>query len=191
MFVPVGINDELTLRIPQFFCCNCGSAQDIRSASTELTDPDRGLLDGTPMAISLDLPYCRRCIRTAQREPVGLPKKLLVATVMALTTGVLAMLVPRSGLPDVISGNIFFVAAAIAFALVLGLYSLQRPVGGQTSYSQPVRLQKIDREVSGAVVGLTLAFTHARYAQVFAHANREAVQRAALRVVELLPGERR
>jgi hypothetical protein len=180
MFIPTSIGDGLVLRLPQFFCCNCGGAQDVWPTTTLLVARRYWLPRSA--RLNLRLPYCVHCAKSARREPVGPVRKVLVATLLALTVGLLAAVAPLPGIPGLISDNMFAVAAAATFILVLAAYALQKPRGDQTSYYQPVRLQKVKRGAAGRIVALTLSFTHARYAEVFATANKEVIASGALQV---------
>jgi hypothetical protein len=180
MSILVAIEDDLTLRLPQFFCCNCGDAEDIRPVATPLRAA-RFMVPGNALTLQLELPYCRRCASTAKREPVGPIKRLIIAALLALPVALIATITPISSLIG--TNTTFYFAAAGTLAVVFGYYSLQRPRGKQTSYYQPVRLTQVKRQFSGRVLALTLSFTHARYAQTFATANKEAIARGVLQVV--------
>jgi hypothetical protein len=178
MSVLVIIEDDLTLRVPQYFCCNCGEAQDISPIATQLSVARFRVL-GSGMTLQLELPYCRRCASTSKREPVGLMKKWLIAGLLAMSVGLIAMITPFGSR---IGALAFYFTTAAILAVVFAYYSLQRPRGKQTSYYQPVQLTQVKRQ-SGRVLALSLCFTHARYAQAFATANKEAISRGALQVV--------
>lgn len=173
------IDDELKLRVPQFFCCNCGEAQEIRPVATPLGIQRIARLR-KGIAFQLELPYCRRCARSATRKPVGSIAKWIIAGLVAVAIGMLALITP---LRDVLGAFAFYATAAAVFAIVLGCYSLQKPKGTQTSYYQPVRVTEVERQPSGRVAALTLSFTHARYARSFASANAETISRGALEVL--------
>jgi hypothetical protein len=177
MSVLVIIEDDLTLRVPQYFCCNCGEAQDIRPIATQLSVTRFMVLGG--MTVQLELPYCRRCASSSKREPVGMMKKWLIAGLLAVSVGLIAMITPFGSR---IGALAFYFTTAAILAAVFGYYSLQRPRGKQTSYFQPVQLTQVKRQ-SGRVLALSLSFTHARYAQAFATANKEAISRGALQVI--------
>jgi heme/copper-type cytochrome/quinol oxidase subunit 3 len=110
---------------------------------------------------------------------VGLIQKLVIATIMSVTSGVIAMATP---LASVAGAWAFFLVAVPMFAIVFAMYALQRTRGMQTSYHQPVRIVHLEHQSSGKVSALTLVFSHARYAQAFAHANKEIISRGVLEV---------
>lgn len=172
------IEDEEILRLPQYFCCNCGEAEEIRSLATPLR-MTRIMGLGSALALQLDLPYCRRCANSATRTPVRLATKVLVAGLLSVSAGVVAMITP---LTDVLGVWAFYLTAVPVFSIVFGCYALQKARGKQTSYYQPVRLVQVKRESSGKVAAVTLSFTHARYARAFASANAEAIARGVLSV---------
>ena len=174
------IDDDLTLRVPQYFCCNCGDAENIKAVSTPLR---RGgpLRPGARFAIQLELPYCERCTRTAIRPPVGLITKTLIAVILSASAGMVAMITP---LTSVIGAWAFYLVAVPVCAMVFAAYAVQKAKGKQTSYEQPVRIVELTHRGSGNVAALTLSFTHARYAQAFANANKDEVARGVLVVEE-------
>ncbi len=173
----VNVDEELTLRVPQFFCCNCGDAQELRAVTTVLDARDRVLLRGFHLA--LELPYCPQCVNTAMRRPVGTIKKIVVAGVSAVSLGLVAMVTPLAG---VLSGFAFLLTAAVVFAAVFGAYALQKPRGNQTSYHQPVRLTRVQRQRNGKVIALALLFSHERYARSFASDNASALSSGTVQV---------
>lgn len=180
MFIPVAIADDLTLRLPQFFCCNCGSAQEIRPITTMI----RYRVLGRPeVTIRPQLPYCRGCTKSSKREPVGLVKKAVVAALFALALALIVSIVPLPHLPRLVSEHIFYVAAAVALAVVFAFYALQKPRDNQTSYHQPLRLKRARQERSGRIVNLTLAFTNEKYAEMFIAANKEVISIGAVAVL--------
>lgn len=174
------VDDDLTLRVPQYFCCNCGDAEKIRSVSTPLKKGGP-LRPEARFAIQLELPYCERCTHTAIRPPVGLMTKTLIAVILSAAAGMVAMITP---LTSIIGAWTFYLVAVPVFAMVFAVYALQKARGRQTSYQQPVRIVELTHHGSGNVATLTLSFTHARYAQAFANANKEAVARGVLVVQE-------
>ncbi len=172
------VDDDLALHVPQFFCCNCGEAEDIRPVTTPLSKSHGWKPDGR-FAFQIELPYCKRCVRSATQAPVGSIKKTLVSAILSVSAGMVAMITP---LPSVVGAWAFFLVAVPVFAMIFGSYALQKPRGKQTSYQQPVRIVHVKRRAPGKVEALTLAFSHARYAQTFASANREEVERGVLEV---------
>lgn len=183
MSVLVPIDKELTLRVPQFFCCNCGDAQDIRAVGTPLVA--RGRTFRRAPVLELDLPYCPRCVKSARRIEVGRAKKGVIAGVLAGSLGLVAMATP---LASALGGFAFVVTGAVVFLAVLGSYAMQKPRGNQTSYHQPVRLTRLKRHRDGRFAALTLSFSHPRYARTFANENAEAISRGTLHVIECGPG---
>lgn len=85
-------------------------------------------------------------------------------------------------LTNVVGAWVFYLVAVPVFAMVFASYALQKPKGKQTSYHQPVRIVRVKRQSSGKVSALTLFFSHARYAEAFASANREEVSSGVLAV---------
>lgn len=179
MSILAPIEEDLTLRVPQFFCCNCGEAEEIRSVATPLC-VEHFVRLGTAFELQLELPYCGRCANSATRKRTGLMKKVLIALLLSISLGLVALVTP---LRDVLGVFAFYLTAALVFALAFAAYALQKPRGQQTSYHQPVRLVEVKRQSSGRIAALTLSFTHARYARTFASANAEVISRGALEVL--------
>jgi len=71
----------------------------------------------------------------------------------------------------------------LSCVLVFGFYSLRRPTDRQTSYYQPVRLKKVKQKFSGEIVGYIFAFKNSEYASTFIDANKEAIDKEAIKVV--------
>lgn len=179
MSILASIEDDLTLRVPQFFCCNCGDAQEIRSIATPLSIK-RIVSPGASFELQLELPYCRQCANSATRKRTGLTKKVSIALLLSVSLGLVALVTP---LRDVLGVFAFYLTFALVVALVFASYALQKPRRQQTSYHQPVRLIEVKRHPAGRVAALTLSFTHARYARSFASANAEVISRGALEVL--------
>jgi hypothetical protein len=103
---------------------------------------------------------------------------VLIALLLAVPLGLVAMITPLTSILGVFT---FFAIVAVVMAIVFAAYARQKPRDKQTSYHQPVRLVQVKRH-SRRVSGLTLSFTHARYARLFANANAETVSRGVLEV---------
>ena len=174
------VDDDLTLRVPQYFCCNCGEVEELRPVVTPLSKGGT-VKPGGRFAIQLALPYCKRCARTAKRPPVGLITKTLIATILSVSAGMVALITP---LTSMVGPWAFYLIAVPVFAAVFAAYALQKTKGKQTSYLQPVRIVHLQHQGSGNVAALTLSFSHARYAQAFANANKDEVARGVLVVEE-------
>ncbi|HEX7636783.1 MAG TPA: hypothetical protein VF457_00170, partial [Burkholderiaceae bacterium] len=68
-----------------------------------------------------------------------------------------------------------------ALAVSLAWLLLTRPRGPQTSWFQPVRLVRMERDRgSGRLRAVGLVFTNERYGRAFAAANKEAIARGLL-----------
>lgn len=174
------IDDDLTLRVPQYFCCNCGEVEELRPVITPLSKGGTAKPGGR-FAIQLALPYCKRCVRTAKRPPVGVITKTLIAVILSVSAGMVAMITP---LRSLLGAWTFYLVALPVFAAVFAAYALQKARGKQTSYQQPVRIVQLAHQGSGKVATLTLSFSHARYAQAFANENKDEVTRGVLVVEE-------
>jgi heme/copper-type cytochrome/quinol oxidase subunit 3 len=112
---------------------------------------------------------------------VSLITKTLIAVLLSATAGMVAMITP---LTSVVGAWAFFLVAVPVFAAVFAAYALQKTKEKQTSFQQPVRIVELTHQGYGNVAALTLSFTHARYAQAFANANKDEVARGVLVVQE-------
>jgi hypothetical protein len=182
--IPVStrLSSDVPLRFPARLCCNCGAQAQLELVPTTLRKTLFLGFGGVEKQLTVTLPYCPRCRKTAKRIPAGLFSKLLLVAVtffgLVLAWSLLAR---RAGAGAAASGWILPVIAVLSAALVFGVFALQRPRGTQTSYYQPVRLRKLRQQfVSGKVVGYVLAFTNPVYRSAFAAENAEAIQRKAI-----------
>lgn len=179
MSLLASLDKDLSLSLPQFFCCNCGDVDELRAVGTPLSAP-RSMRSARAAGFELLLPYCRRCAKTATRRPASLATKVLIATLLGVCMGLIAAITPLGNMLGVFA---FYLIGGAVFAIVFASYRLQKPRASQTSYYQPVQLVRMQRETSGRVAALTLSFAHPRYARVFAKANAEAISRGTLEVL--------
>lgn len=182
VYVP-GKATELPCQVPDGSCCNCGATQEISFVETPLKKTRYFVLAGTELRFYLNFPYCSSCVRTADRFPVTFAKKFLVAfgifwalmLIVVLVPNDLGMFLPGFYLPLVIG--------IVSLSLSFFLYSLRRIQPPQTSFYQPVTLKGLKQKFSGDIVGITLKFSNALYADKFATLNRVLVSSGALEIV--------
>jgi hypothetical protein len=79
------------------------------------------------------------------------------------------------GIDSPVSGAAFFYTCVVAAAIgVILWYTLRRPRDSQTSFYQPVRLLRVNREfLSGKQIAITFGFTSATFADEVLALNSE------------------
>jgi hypothetical protein len=174
---------NVQINFPSAKCCNCGSVSGIFAVSTNLKVTKFLGLGGTEITIKPQLPFCANCKKTARRIAVGIGSKVLVSLILFFLFMISLAFVPSSISDKVPTEIALMLLFAISFSLVLGLYSLRKPTGSQTSYYQPIRLKKVKQKFSGEIVGYVLAFTNKEYQKDFIESNREAVNKKVIETI--------
>jgi hypothetical protein len=178
VYIP-GIAAKLPFNVPAEGCCNCGTTQGVSMRETPLKKTRYMLLGGTELRFTIDLPYCKKCVSTAKRFPVGLGKKLLVSFGAFWAFFLLAFIAPFDWSPAMVS-SLPWISAVLALATTFGFYAIRKAVPPQTSYYQPVTLKMVKQEFSGAVIGMTLHCSHASFARHFSDVNRDLLAAGVL-----------
>lgn len=176
---PVPINSEATFVFPSSRCCNCGTTKAIFIQDQNTKVIRYFVFAGTEITFELPLPVCRDCAQSLERRvPTLFHKFMMVAVVTAVVCLILlATLSQNPSRIPFIANNLFTSSVAIALTLVFAFYSLRRPSGTQTSFYQPVRISKLDREfVSGAIKRIGFGFTNPVYLREFSKANAPALK---------------
>ena len=175
----VPINPAATFVFPQSRCCNCGTTSGVSIQSQDTRVTRYFLFAGTEITFELLLPVCRDCADSLERRVPTLFHKLLVVALVTpvVSLGLIMELLQRpSGVPF-ITDHVFVSSVLISVIVVLLFYALRRPIGKQTSFYQPVRISKLDREfVSGAIRKIGFGFTNPMYLREFSRANAQAVK---------------
>jgi hypothetical protein len=175
----VPINPAATFVFPQLRCCNCGTTSGISTQHQDTKVTRYFMLAGTEITFELPLPVCRDCSATLERRvPTLFHKFLVVAVVTAAVFLALIMALSQySSRVPFITDNLFVSSVVISLIGVLSFYSLRRPNGKQTSFYQPVRIRKLDREfVSGSIRKIGFGFTNPVYLREFSQANAQALR---------------
>lgn len=141
------------------------------------------LLGGTELRFAIDLPYCKKCLVTAKRFPVGIATKLLVSFGVFWALFLAAFVIPAD-LNPAIGSHLPAISGILALALTFGFYSIRKAVPPQTSYYQPVTLKALKQEFSGAVVGITLRCSNSTFAKNFSAVNKESLAAGVLTVTQ-------
>jgi uncharacterized protein (DUF983 family) len=178
------------LNFPKMFCCNCGDTNCVTEMQDTRVTRYFGL-GGTETTFRLPVPVCAACRRSTRRRPQGFFAMLLI---VALGTAVaflaLLMLGSTAALPLWIAEHTLALSAALALAIMTGVWRLRRPKLPMTSFYQPVRIKEarvlLTEVMSGAghVAYLKLAFTNPDYLNVFVNANRDAIAAGHLAAVK-------
>jgi hypothetical protein len=175
------------LNFPATFCCNCGDI-DCRLENQDTRITRYFFLAGTETTFNLSIPVCAACLKTTRRRPQGLFARFLVYAVTACVVfGGMIALGENVVLPVWATEHLFAISAGIALLLVILFYRLRRAKPPQTSFYQPVRIRSADVRFGGnhgQVAYMKLAFTNHEYLNVFATANREAIQAKLLAAVK-------
>jgi hypothetical protein len=178
---------NLGLNFPATFCCNCGDTD----CMTEIQDTRVTRffgIGGVETTFQLPIPVCMACRKTTRRRPSGWFSRLLVwaITVCVVFFG-LIVLGENVTLPARVAEHLFAISAALGLVLVVLFYRLRRPRPPQTSFYQPVRIRSAQlnyRDDSTHVKYIKLAFTNPDYLNVFATANRDAINAKVLAAVK-------
>lgn len=176
------IKSDVKFNIPTDLCCNCGSTTGLSPVSTKLKKTRYMILAGTEITRTVNFPYCPDCAETAKRLPFGIASKVLMAIllfVVALTVWSFSSASITQAVP---AGMVLPVLAVLSLSAVFGIFSLRKPKGQQTSYSQPVRLKKVRQKFTGGITGYVLAFSNKAYERKFISANQEAIAKNMIEV---------
>jgi hypothetical protein len=175
------------LNFPPAFCCNCGDI----NCTPELQDTRvtrHFFMAGAETTFLLSVPICAACRKTLRRRPQGLLSRLLVWVVSTgVVFGGMLLLGRNVTLPLWMTENLFIISAVLALLLVVLFYRLRRPKPPQTSFYQPVRIKEANLQFGGEhgqVAFMKLAFTNHEYLNVFATANRDAINAKLLAAVK-------
>jgi len=174
----------LTFTFPKSPCCNCGTSSGLQAIEQDTRQTTYLFGGGTEVTFRLPLPFCPSCVPTAKRRPKNFFHQILMflvcfglAFLALIVVGDVIFSIPALG--EYVAGIAFGIAL-----LVTGLMALTRkPKGKQTSYFQPVRIQKLKREfVSGTVTGIRFAFTNGDYARAFTRENQQSIKQKFVEV---------
>jgi predicted membrane channel-forming protein YqfA (hemolysin III family) len=175
------------LNFPPTFCCNCGSTD----CALELQDTRVSRLffkAGTDTTFMLSIPVCAACHKTTRRRPQGLFTRLLVLVgTICVVFGAMIALRESVTLPVWMTEHLLAISGGLALVLVVLFYRLRRPKPPQTSFYQPVRIKDASVRFggdNGQVAYLKLGFTNHEYLNVFATANRDAINAKSLAAVK-------
>ena len=175
------------LNFPPAFCCNCGDI----NCTPELQDTRVTryfFMAGTETTFMLSIPVCAACRKSLRRRPQGLFSRFLVwALSSCVVFGGMIMLGENMTLPLWMAEHLFAISAGLALVLVVLFYRLRRPKPPQTSFYQPVRIKEASVQFGGEhgqVAFMKLGFTNHEYLNVFATANRDAINAKSLAAVK-------
>jgi hypothetical protein len=179
--------DSPGLNFPTTFCCNCGDINCMAEIQDTRVTRYFGF-GGVETTFQLPIPICTVCRRTTRRRPSGLFARALIwAIVTGVAFGLLIAWGESTVLPLWMSEHLLAISAGLALLLVTIFYRFRQPSPPQTSFYQPVRVKEASVQVgdgSGQVTFMKLAFTNHEYLNVFATANREAIESRRLAAVK-------
>jgi hypothetical protein len=175
------------LNFPTAFCCNCGDIN-CTPEKQETRITRFFLMAGTQTTFTLSIPVCANCYKSTRRRPHSVSARLLIWVLTAgAVFGAMAALGQSVALPVWISENLPVISAVLALVFVVLFYRLRRPKPPQTSFYQPVRIKDASVRFggdNGQVAYLKLGFTNHEYLNVFATANRDAINAKSLAAVK-------
>ncbi|MBP5987161.1 MAG: hypothetical protein KA538_08235 [Azonexus sp.] len=187
MHIPLGnltYREGVDFGFPEHLCCNCGGKHDLQVIEQDTRRTTYLLAGGTETTFRLPLPFCPRCAPSAKRRPKNFVHRLLQFA-LAFGLSFLALLVLGEFHPDSTVLAKYLIPLSLFFAVIVMAVVVMRtrPLPGQSSYFQPVRIPVLKREfLSGAVTGIGFAFTSADYARAFRQLNKEAIGRKQVSV---------
>ena len=175
-------NENVKLFFPAILCCNCGTRTGLQLVEQESSCTAYFPLIGPEITFRLPLPFCNGCIPSSKRQPKYFFNRLL-GFLMSFCSAALVL---------VVAGNFIFDIQAMAkylipFAMLVAItttaiwIAADRPKRNQTSYFQPVRVTTLKKEFeSGEVNAVRFSFTNNEYADFFALANQDAIERRVI-----------
>jgi len=176
--VNVEIADGLGVSFPQNLCCNCGSTKQLQTIEQDTRVTRYFFGGGSELTFKFPLPFCPNCENSAKKRPGGFVKKVLVFLLISvifsfvLTIGGMAL--------DMrwLVAHFYTISIPLAIAFIFFFYLRRRPKGDQTSFYQPVRINKLKQEfVSGMITAIHLTFTNVSFAKEFFKQNKKIINK--------------
>jgi hypothetical protein len=162
-------------------CCNCGRPRDLEPVETAWEHRQSAIYVTIVRNYSFRFPYCEPCAPSAARPAPERSTQMLLAFGVGILTVVAMEVLVGSTLADSDAGLVIgLVAGVVAFGVMAAWTAAQKPLPGQTSYYQPVRLMGFRQKFTGKVTGLKLGFTSSLYEREFREANQLAYQAGLL-----------
>lgn len=172
-FSNLDIPQDVAWRFPEHPCCNCGCDDGLKIIVQDTRLTRFFGTGGSELRFQLALPFCERCEASARRRPRGVLDWLMIfMLLMALYMLVVGLLRGEAFDLDSDMLTIFALACTTMMALIFR----RRPVGGQSSFSQPVGVTRVRTKfLSETITSITFSFTHECYKAAFEELNAQAV----------------
>lgn len=185
IFIKLPIKSDIPVVAPGDFCCNCGSADNVKPELTDLRRMPLFGLAGAEIKISLPFPYCAKCVETSRRRRPTLLGIIAISLLLALILGMCWFFVGPQFSEDTTQYIVAPLIILLSLGAVVSLFSLRKPSGTQTSSYQPVVLKNTGHKWPADITGLELAFTNRAYAKEFAAANLAAITAGKIKVAAI------
>jgi hypothetical protein len=176
----VALGPGVDFLFPSSNCCNCGTRKNVSVIEQDTRRTTYLGGGGTEITFQLPLPFCPACAPSAKRRPKS-PFHRALIFLLVFGAVFLGLIV----LGDVAYGKHVLPLSLFGAVLVsVGLWLLGQPRGRQTSYYQPVRIRKLQREfVSGRVIGIRFFFSNKNYAKLFSSYNQRPIEDRKIEVL--------
>lgn len=158
-------------------CCNCGRPRDVSPVKTVWEHRQSAVYVTIVRTYGYEFPYCEPCAASAARPAPERSTQMLLAFGFAILAVVAMDVLVGPVLADSDAGLLIgLVAGVVAYGVMAAWAAGHKPLPGQTSYYQPVRLTGFRQKFTGKVIGLKLAFTSSVFEREFREANPAAYQ---------------
>ncbi|RJS21244.1 hypothetical protein DRW03_17695 [Corallococcus sp. H22C18031201] len=171
---------------PTTCCANCGTREALRQQPQDTRKSTYLLVGGTELTFKLPLTVCADCEPSLKRRPLTLANKVLIGLMVsaAIATGILIFADSGNLEMPFLADNLFLISLLAGGGLSALYFLRHRPQPRQSSYYQPVLIQRLNRRfLDGAIEGIVFAFTHPAYQEAFEQLNRAAVQAGFVKAV--------
>ena len=171
------------IKIPTEICCNCLSQDNVEKIETDLRYMPLFGLAGAEITMPTPLPYCSMCKSSANRKRPGLLGFLASCTLVFTILAMIWLFYLSSLFATPISEYIFVpIIALISLILNTAFFFLKKKKPNQTSYYQPVKLNKVRGAWPNSLKYLSLSFTNPEYKKLFIEVNQEHIKNKRLKV---------
>jgi hypothetical protein len=181
-FSNLDIPEQMAWRFPERPCCNCGCDNGLKVIMQDTRLTRFFGTGGSELRFQLALPFCERCQASAKRRPRGLLDWLMILMLL-MPFYVLVVGLVRGDAFDLDSDMLTIFA--LACATLMALIFRRRPVGGQSSFSQPVGVTRVRRKfLSDTLMSITFSFTHEGYKAAFEALNAPAIASGLIKTTQ-------
>ena len=171
------------LKIPTEICCNCLSQDNVETIETDLRYMPLFGLAGAEVTLPTPLPYCPICKSSAKRKRPGLLGFLASCTLVFAVLAMIWLFYLSTLFTNPISEYIFIpIIAVISLTLNAAFFFFKKINPNQSSYYQPVKLNKVRGAWPNSIKYLSLSFTNPEYKKMFIEVNEENINNKCLKV---------